>query len=76
MKVFDKSGRRKRMHLILACLWGLTATLTGLLAIRSGISGGSDWRMYAILAGLQILVALLWLVSWMNYDRRHGSKSR
>ena len=64
----------KRTRLIWTLIWLFGAVLTGLLAARAYFDpavSGLRWGTYAMLAGLYLLCAILWLRSWLTYDKKH-----
>lgn len=64
----------KRTRLIWTLIWLFGAVLTGLLAVRAYFDpavSGLRWGVYAALAGLYLLCAILWLRSWLTYDKNH-----
>lgn len=67
-----KTGKRTR--LIWTLIWLFGAVLTGVLAVRAYFDpavSGLRWSTYALLAGLYLLCAILWLYSWLTYDKKH-----
>ena len=67
-----KTGKRTR--LIWTLIWFFGAVLTAALAARAYFDpavSGLPWSTYAILAGLYLLCAILWLRSWLTYDKKH-----
>lgn len=67
-----KTGKRTR--LIWTFIWFIGAVLTAALAVRAYFDpavSGLPWSTYAILAGLYLLCAILWLRSWLTYDKKH-----
>lgn len=67
-----KTGKRTR--LIWTFIWFIGAVLTAALAARAYFApavSGLSWGAYAMLAGLYLLCAISWFISWLTYDKKH-----